>query len=457
MNNKHTPWLTSWALCVVALALNTHTAPAVGPEPEAKGLGPSSATTSEAIPWSQIGAKAGAAYRGDGLAVTPTESGARLRCTLQRLEAEVTGEGLWLTSTVGDTPHVRFQVKATAIGRGSAKGLMLPPNGKVSRTDKLVTFTRPGLVEEYSVSVDGVRQDFVVLERPAGGGELQVCLEVAGARVETAACGAELVLDASGRKIAYSQLRVTDATGKELPARMEVVSGMEGSWWRAAAPIVALMVNDAEAVYPVRLDPTFSDANWISMGNIPGTDRTVYAAAVDGSGNLYIGGLFTVVDDIPANCVAKWDGSKWSALGSGCSGRVRALAVSGTDLYVGGRFTTAGGIPANNIAKWDGSTWSALGSGVSGDVQALAVSGSNLYAGGSRPQVALPNGEPDCQLGRDPWSPGFRESAAQSQPLRYREMTCMQESVLRPTRAAARTANRSPNGTGALGRPSGRG
>ena len=43
-----------------------------------------------------------------------------------------------------------------------------------------------------------------------------------------------------------------------------------------------------------------------------------------------------------------------------------ALAVSGTDLYAGGYFTTAGGVPANCIAKWNGSAWSALGSGMSG-------------------------------------------------------------------------------------------
>ena len=42
---------------------------------------------------------------------------------------------------------------------------------------------------------------------------------------------------------------------------------------------------------------------------------------------------------------------------------VYALAVSGTDLYAGGHFTTAGGVTANYIAKWDGSAWSALGSG----------------------------------------------------------------------------------------------
>jgi hypothetical protein len=63
---------------------------------------------------------------------------------------------------------------------------------------------------------------------------------------------------------------------------------------------------------------------------------------------------------------------------------VSALAVSGSDLYAGGLFTTAGGSAANYIAKWNGSRWMALGSGMNyqGYVSALAVSGSDLYAGG---------------------------------------------------------------------------
>ena len=95
---------------------------------------------------------------------------------------------------------------------------------------------------------------------------------------------------------------------------------------------------------------------------------------------MYAGGAFTTVGGVPANTIARWDGNSWSALGSGIdrsfpSPYVNALAVLGSNVYAGGAFTTAGGLPANYIAKWDGSNWSALGSGVNGSVSALAVLG----------------------------------------------------------------------------------
>jgi hypothetical protein len=122
----------------------------------------------------------------------------------------------------------------------------------------------------------------------------------------------------------------------------------------------------------------------------------VNALAVSGS-DVYTAGYFTTAGGIAATNIAKWDGSSWSAPGSGISGppdypyyggSVSALAVSGGDVYAGGIFTTAGGGAANGIAKWDGNSWSALGSGIRVDlryppVSALAVSGSELYAGGN--------------------------------------------------------------------------
>jgi hypothetical protein len=65
---------------------------------------------------------------------------------------------------------------------------------------------------------------------------------------------------------------------------------------------------------------------------------------------------------------------------------VIALAVSGTTLCAGGYFTSAGGVAVNYIAKWNGSAWSALGSGMGGEypwVSALAADGSgHLFVGG---------------------------------------------------------------------------
>ena len=142
----------------------------------------------------------------------------------------------------------------------------------------------------------------------------------------------------------------------------------------------------------------FSDANWVGLNpGLPGANGFIYASVVDDEGNLYIGGRFTAVGTVKANNVSKWNGKSWSALGSGISSGsytpavVNALAVSGTNLYVGGCFGAAGGASATNIAKWDGSTWSALGSGIIGivawgwslGVNALAIRGGDVYAGGS--------------------------------------------------------------------------
>src|SRR5262249_45363367 len=116
-------------------------------------------------------------------------------------------------------------------------------------------------------------------------------------------------------------------------------------------------------------------SSWSALGS--GMNGTVNALAVSDS-NLYAAG---------AGSVSKWDGSRWSALGSGMNKDVSRLGVSGSNVDDGGSLRTAansGGatVRVNYIVKWDGSSWSALGSGMNNTVAALAVSGTNLYAGG---------------------------------------------------------------------------
>ena len=105
--------------------------------------------------------------------------------------------------------------------------------------------------------------------------------------------------------------------------------------------------------------------------------------------DVYVGGEFTRAGGVPANYVARWDGSNWHALGSGVEGEaypcVYAIAVSGMDVYVGGCFSQAGGGTAKLIARWDGSSWHPLGVGIAGIlgvVNDITISGSDVFAGG---------------------------------------------------------------------------
>ena len=132
-------------------------------------------------------------------------------------------------------------------------------------------------------------------------------------------------------------------------------------------------------------------STWSPLGS--GTTGAVFALTVSGDGrDVYAGGTFTQAGGVSTNYIAKWSitTGTWSSLGSGTNngtdGTVNALAVSGSDLYAGGTFTQTGGVSTNNVAKWNGTVWSPLGSGTNngttGDVDALAVSGSDVYVGG---------------------------------------------------------------------------
>jgi hypothetical protein len=116
----------------------------------------------------------------------------------------------------------------------------------------------------------------------------------------------------------------------------------------------------------------------------------IYAIAISGTDDVYVGGWFNSIANVPNTAyIAKWNSSTstWSALGGGANGQVNTIAVSGTDVYIGGSFTnvlTAEGNPvsANRIAKWDGSAWSALGTGCDAQINTIAISGANIYVGG---------------------------------------------------------------------------
>lgn len=145
----------------------------------------------------------------------------------------------------------------------------------------------------------------------------------------------------------------------------------------------------------------WTGAAWAALGTgmrgsvIPGQPTRVYALVTLPNGDLVAGGQFATAGGVIANCIARWNGTTWSPLGTGLSGPwpvVYALAVlPNGDLLAGGQFLAAGGTAANNLARWDGTSWSAFGGGTSstlpltpGQVEALLVEpdGSVIVCGG---------------------------------------------------------------------------
>ncbi len=131
--------------------------------------------------------------------------------------------------------------------------------------------------------------------------------------------------------------------------------------------------------------------NWSALGKgltAAYNGNVLAVRAIKAQGNdLFVGGSFSAVDNVPAYNVAMWDGNNWNPLGIGVDDSVFAVETTDTDVYVGGNFTNAydysGGYLVNRIARWDGNYWWPLGLGVNGTVNVIRSAAGLVYVGGS--------------------------------------------------------------------------
>ena len=115
-------------------------------------------------------------------------------------------------------------------------------------------------------------------------------------------------------------------------------------------------------------------------------NNTVLSIAIDSNDNVYVGGQFTTAGGVSANRIAKWNGTAWSALGTGLDNFAQVVAIdSNNNVYVGGGFTTAGGVFVLYLEKWNttSSAWDTLGFGHNLTVTGIGFdSFGNLYTTG---------------------------------------------------------------------------
>jgi hypothetical protein len=118
-------------------------------------------------------------------------------------------------------------------------------------------------------------------------------------------------------------------------------------------------------------------AQWSTVAsNVHGEVR---ALASMPDGRLFAAGNFSSIHGVAAVDLASFDGTAWSAVGAiSTQAELNALHVQASgDLLVGGRFTAIGpqpALPAEGIARWDGSQWYSLG------LQGSAAATTTIYA-----------------------------------------------------------------------------
>lgn len=108
----------------------------------------------------------------------------------------------------------------------------------------------------------------------------------------------------------------------------------------AAAACAFAQPLNSEMANVWRTQSRLSDADWHSMGGLPGANGDINAIAAAPDGSIYVAGSFTIIGDIIATNIAKWNGSTWANLGAGMNNDVLSLAADGAgNLYAGGYFS----------------------------------------------------------------------------------------------------------------------
>lgn len=122
---------------------------------------------------------------------------------------------------------------------------------------KRLAFEKPNMTVEYLNSKEGMRQNFIVNEKPRNSESLFLAIRVSTS-LNVVADKAKLILtDASGStKLIYDELKVWDAKHRLLNAAMKLQDGL-----------LIISVDDAGATYPVTVDPLNHSPNWTDNGN----------------------------------------------------------------------------------------------------------------------------------------------------------------------------------------------
>jgi len=205
----------------------------------------------------------------------------------QNLRAYFTQDSLHLVPRTATDPM--WMLNLTVTGSGSTDVMQQVAGAKLEAAGNGVQYDRGDLVEWYVNNNSGLEQGFTLFRGPSGDGaqlvvidmvytgDLQARLVEEGAAVEFTAAGV--------RVLRYGAVHAYDATGAALPAHLELEDTH-----------IRLIVDAADAVYPLTIDPLFTTPDWAVEG--PQTDAG-FGTSVSTMGDVNGDGYSDVVIGAP--------------------------------------------------------------------------------------------------------------------------------------------------------------
>ena len=264
----------------------------------------------------------------------------------QQMTAFFTPQGIHLQAkTAQDKQGWKVDMKLSAYGYGEE--LTTVAAGEVKVEGNRVEITRQnGLTEWYVNQAEGIEHGFKIAAPPGGRKSvepLRLRLELEGnlqAKPLADANGIELQGAGGEQVLRYDKLHVFDAEGRELEASL-----------RAAGKQVWLEVTESDAVYPLTIDPIFSQQQKLTASDGASLDH--FGLSVSISGETIVVGA--TGDDIGANMnqgsvyVFARSGAAWSqqqklTASDGAADNFfgGSVAISGETLVIGASGTDAG-------------------------------------------------------------------------------------------------------------------
>jgi len=183
----------------------------------------------------------------------------------------------------GSAAEHRIVVTPTALGYGAPDANLNLPQQRTADIETVTTQWRGGLREWWDNTSAGVEQWFELAAPPDESATdaiadnhapllLRLRLETTlAAELRGEGDAQHLRLHDNTTEIRFEKLLVSDASGRRLPASMRL-SGNE----------LAYVIDDRNAVYPVRIDPTFVQRAYLKASNTDALDEFGNSVAVAG-------------------------------------------------------------------------------------------------------------------------------------------------------------------------------